>query len=288
MDNTLDFVVPRNSESKYCHASVYNRVDAVNNDNKPSNNRDYRARHQGCSRDNLQWYKHNSWRYWWYRFRQCDLHTDNQRSRLGSTDHNQRSWNNRNNLNRKRNRNRQYHYILLYLLSITSPAFAEGETHNNSNPVAAATGNVTNQAVQFQNNGAQSRQFFGPNISCNGSTMTFQPFYMGNHSKPLDEFMQPTGYTLAENWGFQINFMVPLDKSGYKQCKEIAKRQEEKMRLDYELVRALKCAELQQKGFTIRPGTRVYGMCSDIVPIQSLIKEDVSTTKTNRFNFFKK
>ena len=157
-----------------------------------------------------------------------------------------------------------------------------------SNPVAAATGNVTNQAVQFQNNGASSRQIYGPNIQCNGSTMTFSPFYMGNHTKPLDEFMQPTSYTLAENWGFQVNFMVPLDKSGYKQCKEIAKRQEEKMRLDYELVRALKCAELQQKGFTIRPGTRVYGMCSDIVPIQSLIPKDVSTTKTNRFNFFKK
>jgi len=89
--------------------------------------------------------------------------------------------------------------------------------------VAAATGNVTNQAVQFQNNGAQSRQYYGPNISCNGSTMTFQPFYMGNHTKPLDEFMQPSSYTLAENWGFQINFMVPLDKTGYKQCKEMAK-----------------------------------------------------------------
>lgn len=139
--------------------------------------------------------------------------------------------------------------------------------------MAAATGNVTNQAVQFQNNGAQSRQFFGPNISCNGSTMTFQPFYMGNHAKPFDEYMQPSSYTLAENWGFQVNFMVPLDKSGYKQCKAIAKRQEEKMRLDYELVRALKCAELQQKGFTIRPKTRIYHLCSDIVPIQSLIKK---------------
>ena len=139
--------------------------------------------------------------------------------------------------------------------------------------MAAATGNVTNQAVQFQNNGAQSRQFFGPNISCNGSTMTFQPFYMGNHTKPFDEYMKPSSYTIAENWGFQVNFMVPLDKSGYKQCKEIAKRQEEKMRLDYELVRALKCAELQQKGFTIRPNTRIYHLCSDIVPIQSLLKK---------------
>merc|ERR1712100_468165 len=114
--------------------------------------------------------------------------------------------------------NKLYYYIALRLLTVT-PVYAEGETVNKSNPVAAATGNVTNQAVQFQNNGASSRQVYGPNIQCNGSTMTFSPFYMGNHTKPLDEFMQPTSYTLAENWGFQVNFMVPLDKSGYKQCK---------------------------------------------------------------------
>ena len=116
---------------------------------------------------------------------------------------------------------------------------------------------------------------------------------MGNHTNPYSynedtENLYPSSYQLNENWGFQVNFMIPLDREGLKQCKEIAARQEEKMRLDYELVRALKCAELQQKGFTIRPGTRVYGMCSDIVPIQSLLPKDVSTTKTNRFNFFKK
>jgi hypothetical protein len=83
--------------------------------------------------------------------------------------------------------------------------------------------------------------------------------------------------------------MVPLSKKSFNQCLEIAKRQEEKLRLDYELVRALKCAELQQKGFTLRPGSRVEHMCHDIVPIQLLLpKENVSTTKTNRFNFFKK
>ena len=160
--------------------------------------------------------------------------------------------------------------------------------------MAAATGNVTNQAVQFQNNGASSRQSYGPSITCNGSTMTFSPFYMGNHTNPYTEKedmegLHPTSYQLNENWGFQVNFMVPLDREGLKQCKAIAKRQEEKMRLDYELVRALKCAELQQKGFTLRPGSRVEHMCHDIVPIQSLLpKENVSTTKTSRFNFFKK
>ena len=141
--------------------------------------------------------------------------------------------------------------------------------------MAAATGNVTNQAVQFQNNGASSRQNYGPSISCNGSTMTFSPFYMGIHTKPWevneDMCMDASSYTLSENWGAQVNFMIPLDKRGLKQCRRIAKRQEEKMQLDYELVRALKCAELQQKGFTIRPNTRVYHICSDIVPIQSLL-----------------
>ena len=136
--------------------------------------------------------------------------------------------------------------------------------------MAAATGNVTNQAVQFQNNGAPSRQHYGPNISCNGSTMTFSPFYMGNHTKPFDideDGMRPSSYTIGENWGFQVNFMVPLDKRGLERCRTIAARQEEKMRLDYELVRVLKCGELQQKGFMLKPGSRVSDMCSDVIPI---------------------
>ena len=188
---------------------------------------------------------------------------------MGSTDHNKGSRDNRNNINRQNNRNRIYYQLLLYLCTIGTPVFAEDT--NVSNPVAAATGNVTNQAVQFQNNGAQSRQYYGANISCNGSTMTFQPFYMGNHSKPFDEFMQPSGYTLAENWGFQINFMVPLDKSGYKQCKEMAEMRYNTMKLEYEITRASKCADLQRKGFTYRPGTEMSKVCQDIVPISSTL-----------------
>ena len=90
---------------------------------------------------------------------------------------------------------------------------------------------------------------------------------MGNHTKPFDEEMAQRSYTVAENWGGQLNFMFPLDRRGLEQCRKIAKRQEEKMRLDYELVRVLKCAELQQKGFMIAEGTRVYDMCYDVVPI---------------------
>ena len=163
--------------------------------------------------------------------------------------------------NRQRNRHYLYYGLLISLLSVT-PVKAEEGDRNVSNPVAAATGNVTNQAVQFQNNGAPSRQHYGPNISCNGSTMTFSPFYMGNHTTPWDiddeVGMEQKSYTAAENWGGQINFMVPLDRRGLKRCLSIAARQEEKMRLDYELVRALKCAELQLSLIHISEPTRPY------------------------------
>ena len=137
---------------------------------------------------------------------------------------------------------------------------------NSSNPVAAATGNVTNQAVQFQNNGAPSRQYFAGTNSCNGPTMTFSPFMMGNETRPVD----PDGLVKNANWGAQVNFMIPLDSEMIEQCKSIAKRHEQKMRLNYELIRAGKCAELMQKGFTFRPGSRVEHLCNDIVPIVSI------------------
>ena len=129
--------------------------------------------------------------------------------------------------------------------------------------------------MQFQNNGAPSRQHYGPNISCNGSTMTFSPFYMGNNTQPYD----PEAYVENENYGFQINFMVPLDKRGLKQCRRIAARQEEKLRLDYELVRVLKCAELQRKGFTLTDNSRVFKMCNDVISIVAYNKEKKSAVK---------
>jgi hypothetical protein len=86
--------------------------------------------------------------------------------------------------------------------------------------------------------------------------------------------MTQQSYTVAENWGFQVNFMVPLDREGLDRCRSIAARQEEKMKLDYELVRVLKCAELQQKGFMLIPHSRTYEMCSDVIAIASWKKAE--------------
>ena len=279
---TLPTGITHGSESRISHPQFHAGVDEQYNNN---NSRDRR----GNNYDNLwvcikqmDWGKYNPYislirRYSRFRFnihptyswRSLRFRSNNKSSKSGII----------RNRNRKRNRHYFYYGILISLLSI---APARAETDNVANPVAAATGNVTNQAVQFQNNGAPSRQHYGPNISCNGATMTFSPFYMGNHTKPWDideDGMRPSSYTLAENWGGQINFMVPLDREGLNRCRSIAARQEEKMRLDYELVRVLKCAELQKEGFMLKPNTRVADMCKDVIPITKYEKNKEASLK---------
>lgn len=96
--------------------------------------------------------------------------------------------------------------------------------------------------------------------------MQFSPFYMGNDTVPYES----NGYVKSNNWGAQVNFSVPLDGSMVELCKSIARKHEQKLRLDYELVRALKCTEIMRKGFTFRPGSRVEVLCHDVVPIVSL------------------
>ena len=270
MASTLSTVIPLGSESRVSNPKFHPGFDEQYNNNNSRDRRGNNDDHLWVRIKQMEWRKYNPYlcfRRWnsgfrfsihpKYSWRPFHFRSDNKSSKSGTV----------NNRSGKRNRHYFYYGILISLLSI---APARAEENNVSNPVAAATGNVTNQAVQFQNNGAPSRQHYGPNISCNGATMTFSPFYMGNHTKPWDideDGMSPSSYTLAENWGGQINFMIPLDREGLNRCRSMAARQEEKMRLDYELVRVKNCAELQQKGFMLKPNTRVGDMCSDVIPI---------------------
>ena len=272
MASTLITGITHGSESRISDSQFYTGVNEFHNDNDSRDRRGNNYDNLWVCIKQMDWGKHNPyisniWRNSRFRFGIYFTHSWRPfRARSGNKSSKSSIISNR---NRKRNRHYFYYGILVSLLSI---APVRAETDNVANPVAAATGNVTNQAVQFQNNGAPSRQHYGPNISCNGATMTFSPFYMGNHTKPWDideDGMRPSSYTMAENWGGQINFMIPLDREGLNRCRSMAARQEEKMRLDYELVRVLKCAELQQKGFMLLPNTRVSGMCSDVIPIKT-------------------
>tara|TARA_B100000035_G_scaffold301551_1_gene298262 strand:- start:210 stop:494 length:285 start_codon:yes stop_codon:yes gene_type:complete len=86
---------------------------------------------------------------------------------------------------------------------------------------------------------------------------------MGNDTIPYES----EGYVRTNNFGMQISLSVPLDGSMVELCKSIARKQEQKLRLDYELVRALKCTEILKNGFMFKPESRVGFLCSDIVPI---------------------
>ena len=207
---------------------------------------------------------------WGHLERFYNLFSNNSRRTVSTGDCGSSSRSGREHRNRRDYPAKLYHYLAVGLLSV-SPAYAneQPKVQNTSNPVAAATGNVTNQAVQFQNNGAPSRQYFAANNSCNGTTMQFSPFYMGNDTIPYEY----TGYVRSNNYGVQLNFSVPLDGGMIETCKAIARKHEQKMRLDYELVRALKCTEIMKAGFTFRPGSRVEVLCHDIVPIVSLTND---------------
>ena len=284
---TLPTVFTLGSKSRVSDPSVHPRVDELNYNN---NSRDRRGDYDDnlrVSLEQVEWGEYNPClrfirRNSGFRFNIHSTHC--WRSLFTRNSDKSRKSSAISNRNRKRNRHYFYYGLLISLLSVAPVRAEEGETNNTSNPVAAATGNVTNQAVQFQNNGAPSRQVYGPNISCNGSTMTFSPFYMGNHTKPWDiddGTMSPSSYTMAENWGGQINFMVPLDREGLRRCRAIAAQQHEKMKLNYELVRIDNCAKLQQKGFMLLPGSRVYHLCSDVIPIAAWKKAEQKVLKCN-------
>jgi len=279
MDFTLPTGITHGSKSRARDPTIHSGVHELNNNNDSRDRGGDNHHNLWISFKFMGWNQYHSyfnkfWRNTRLRFRLHDTYS--WRSLLIRSSDKSSQPSIIRNRDRKRNRHYLYYSLLISLLTVgCTPAYAEeGETNNTSNPVAAATGNVTNQAVQFQNNGAPSRQHYGPNISCNGSTMTFSPFYMGNHTTPFDDAMDQQSYTVAENWGFQVNFMIPLDQKGLERCRSIAKQQHEKMKLNYELVRIDNCAKLQQKGFMLLPGSRVYHMCSDVIPIAAYKKAE--------------
>ena len=215
----------------------------------------------------MVWNQHHT--QWFNRQRKHNILNYYSRRRLSAGNCRQSSGDYRDNRHHRNHRANLYYYFLVSLLAVT-PAYADEPTVSNSaNPVAAATGNVTNQAVQFQNNGAPSRQYFVNGNSCNGTTMTFQPFYLGGD-------VHTDTYQRTGNFGVQLGLSVPLDGGMVETCKQIARRHEQKMRLDYELVRALKCTEIMKSGFTFRPGSRVAVLCQDIVPIVLIDKRDLN------------
>ena len=138
---------------------------------------------------------------------------------------------------------------------------------NIAGPSASATGNVTNQAVQVLQ-GPYAMNTYGGGVSCQGATFSFAPFVIGNGNASQDpeQFNSYSG-----NAGVSMGFNIPLDGSLQELCKsrvrvEISRQQAEadKARLDFELVRLLKCGEAKKSGIDFFPASPYYKVCADI------------------------
>jgi len=151
---------------------------------------------------------------------------------------------------------------------------------NIAGPSASATGNVTNQAVQVLQ-GPFAVNTYGGGVSCQGPTMSFSPFALGNFNSSQD----PASFqTQNGNFGVSMGFNFPLDGSLQELCKErsrveISRQQAEadKARLDFELVRLLKCGEAMKNGISFHPDSPYYKICSDIVVKYPTIKQSTAS-----------
>jgi len=169
---------------------------------------------------------------------------------------------------------------LLLSLVIVSPALAETAPQNTNiaGPSASATGNVTNQAVQVLQ-GPYPITTFGAGISCPGPAMTIAPFVTGNLNNNTDPW---TYQSQSANAGFTVGFSTPLNGSITETCLEAARTQiarnqaeADKARLDFELVRALRCGEMKRNGIHFHPSSPYAAICADIV----VINNPVTTTQ---------
>jgi len=179
-------------------------------------------------------------------------------------------------------------YICLYAVALyVSPAIAQTAPSNTNiaGPTASATGNVTNQAVQVLQ-GPYAVNTYGSGVSCQGPTMSLSPFVMGSLTGNQD----PATYQNHNgNAGFSMGFNFPLDGGLTELCKararvEIARQQAEadKARLDFELVRLLKCGEALKAGVSFHPESPYAKICSDVVVRYPNVKDVVNANRSNK------
>ena len=192
-------------------------------------------------------------------------------------------------MDRSQNGRRIYHKLIigLYAIVFALPATAQQAPSNTNiaGPSASATGNVTNQAVQVLQ-GPFAVNTYGSGVSCQGPTLNLQTFGYNNLNLSKDPETYQTG---SINAGISAGFSVPLDGSFQELCKarvrtEITRQQAEadKARLDFELVRLLKCGEAIKSGISFHPESPYAKICADVVVKYPKVQDVVNGNKTNQ------
>lgn len=159
-------------------------------------------------------------------------------------------------------------HTIVFLLGLGAYAQQAPSNTNIAGPQASATGNVTNQAVQVLQ-GPFAVNTYGAGVSCQGPTLNLQTFGYNNLNLNKDPESFQTG---SINAGVSAGFSIPLDGSLQELCKqrvrtEIARQESEvsKSRLDFELVRLLKCGEAKKSGIDFHPTSPYAKVCADVI-----------------------
>jgi hypothetical protein len=194
----------------------------------------------------------------------------------------------------------KYFLALGIWILFTSPILAETQPNTPitavANPQATSTGSVTNQAVQVLQ-GPYITNSYGGGVSCQGPTFNLTPFVVGTQSgsTPFESYANidndvTTGMTIdgvpglertgqknnfSTNYGISATLSFPLDGGLQARCKTAAdtwtSRQQaetDKARLDFELVRLLKCGEAMKNGIFFNPASPYAKICADVLVIQ--------------------
>ncbi len=172
-------------------------------------------------------------------------------------------------MDRAHNRARLLYQIPLCVYTIVLPVFAQEKPVTNiAGPSASSSGSVINQGVQVLN-GPYMSQSFGSGVVCQGASLSISPFVNTFVNQPWD----PESYgSHSLSPGIAATFSVPLDNEAVALCKERAKAETNrqiaetaKAKLDFELVRLLKCGEAKKSGIDFHPQSPYYAVCADVV-----------------------
>ena len=174
---------------------------------------------------------------------------------------------------------------ILLLATFGSTAHAQGDTPVTAiaNPQASSSGSVVNNATQVLN-GPYHTNSYGGGIMCQGPTLNISPFLTTSLSGqwPYESYAQLDGEgdrdrtgqknSWAFNPGISATISIPLDGNAQALCSQaaqtwISRQQVEtsKARLDFELVRLLRCGEAVRQGIYFHPDSPYASVCSDVV-----------------------
>ena len=175
--------------------------------------------------------------------------------------------------------------IILLTATFGSTTYAQGDTPVTAiaNPQASSSGSVVNNATQVLN-GPYHTNSYGGGIMCQGPTLNVSPFLTTSVSGqyPYEAYAQLDGAgdrdrtgqknSWSFNPGISATISIPLDGNAQALCAQAAETwiarqavETSKARLDFELVRLLRCGEAVRQGIYFHPDSPYASVCADVV-----------------------